>query len=66
MADPTVTVENGVLNVSIPMHEPTLSDSGKNKLVATSHGAIKTTIKVDGKILRVNLNAYISAKANQD
>ena len=33
--------------------------TGKTLIIATSHGNVPTTAKVDGKVLTVGVNAYI-------
>ena len=38
------------------------SGSGKNLLVATTSGNMKTDLKYDGKTITVGLNAYIPAE----
>ena len=56
------TIKNGILTITIPVNSaPTLSASGKSRLVASSGGNKVTTLKVDGKNVTVGLNAYIKA-----
>ena len=51
-----------VLVIEAPVNNPpTASKSGKTLLVASTQGAAKTGVKVDGKEQTVNLNAYIPA-----
>jgi len=50
------------LVIRIPLETPTPSQSGKTLLVASTRGAITTTAQVDGKPVKVSLNAYISNK----
>ena len=52
-------IENGNLVLTIPMHEPTPSSSGKTLVVASSHGNMTTDAEVNGKKVIVGLNAYI-------
>jgi len=48
------------LIIEIEMNpEPTISASGKTRVVASSHGNQPTTVEVDGKVLVVGINAYI-------
>ena len=49
------------LVITIPMQTPTLSTSGKNKIVASSGGNKETDVVVDGKKVTVGVNAYIKA-----
>ena len=49
------------LVIKIPMQTPTLSATGKTKIVASSHGNQPTSVIVDGKPLTIGLNAYIKA-----
>lgn len=39
-----------------------VSSTGKSRIVATSGGNQATTISVDGKPVRIGVNAYIPAK----
>ena len=52
-------IENGTLTISIPVHEPRPSTSGKTLVVASSSGNKATTATVAGKPVIVGLNAYI-------
>lgn len=58
----SVKIEGDVLVIRIPMQEPTESSSGKTLVVATTHGNIPTDVKVDGKVVKLGLNAYIANK----
>lgn len=55
-------VKDGNLIISIPLQTPTLSTSGKSKVVASSHGNRSTEVKIEGKPVIVGINAYISTK----
>jgi hypothetical protein len=55
-------IKDGNLVVTIQLQTPTPSGSGKNLVVASTHGNAKTTALVDGKPVTVGLNAYISPK----
>lgn len=48
------------LIITIPMQTPTLSSSGKTKVVASSHGNKVTDVMVDGKPVSIGVNCYIS------
>lgn len=54
-----VEIKEGVLYIELPIHKQA-SKSGKTILVASSNGNKATTAQVDGKIVTVGLNAYIS------
>ena len=47
------------LVITIPLQAPSESKSGKTLLVATTHGAVATSITVQDKPVIVSLNAYI-------
>jgi len=59
-----VSVKDNVLIIEIPMEEKPyqLSPSGKTYKVASSGGAQKTKVIIEGKPLEVNLNAYYSSR----
>jgi hypothetical protein len=52
-------IENGKLIITIDLQEPTPSASGKNLVVASTHGNVVTDCEVDGKKVVVGLNAYV-------
>jgi len=55
----TVKQEGDVLVIRLPMQEPTPSSSGKTMVVATTHGNVVTNIKVDGKPVKIGINAFV-------
>lgn len=55
----TAVIEGKVLVIRIPLQEPTLSASGKNLVVASSHGNQVTDARIQGKNVIVGLNAYV-------
>ena len=57
----TVTQEDNVLVIRIPMQKPAPSSSGKTLVVATTHGNQATTVEVNEKPVIVGVNAYIRA-----
>lgn len=61
MSDVTVKVANGKLTIEMPVEvkDPPTSKSGKTLVVASTHGGIKTGVKVAGGELTVSVNAYI-------
>lgn len=52
-------IENRKLIITIDLQEPTLSASGKNLVVASTHGNVVTDCEIDGKKVVVGLNAYV-------
>lgn len=52
-------IENGMLVITIPLQTPTLSSTGKTLTVATTNGFATTAVTVDGKTVKVSVNAYI-------
>jgi hypothetical protein len=55
-------IEGDMLVVQVPLVKPpTLSKSGKTRLVATSHGVQRISVKVEGKPIHVVMNAFIHA-----
>lgn len=56
-------IKNGTLVVTISLEpKPRPSSSGKTLLVASTGGFVTTEAEVDGKPVRVSLNATIKAK----
>ena len=53
---------DGNLVLTLPLEKPTASASGKTLVVASTHGNQKTQLLIEGKIVTVGVNAYISAK----
>ncbi len=55
-----VSIEKSELVIRIPLEEPTPSQSGKNMIVATTHGNVKTDCQhpKSKKPLTVSVNAY--------
>ncbi len=54
-----VKIEDNKLIITIEMHKPTPSSSGKTLVVASTHGNMQTQCIVEGKPLVIGLNAYI-------
>lgn len=50
------------VTIVAPLEEPTASGSGKNLVIASTHGSEKTDAEYEGKQVVVGLNVYISAK----
>jgi hypothetical protein len=65
---PSVTAaldsKTGTLTITMPvdLKDPQPSKTGNTLLIATTHGAVETDIKLNGQNLRLNVNAYIYAK----
>lgn len=51
----------GTLTIVLPLHPAKASSTGKTLLVAGTNGAASTSVKVNGKDLILNVNAYIYA-----
>lgn len=48
------------LVITIPLNaKPEASSTGKTLLIASTHGAMKSSLKVSGEEVSINLNAYI-------
>jgi hypothetical protein len=55
-----VTIEGGELVIRLPLHDPPVpSGSGKNLVVATTHGNQQTEAVVNGQPVVLGVNAYI-------
>lgn len=66
MSGITITKKNGNLVITAPIDQ-NLPDSasGKTRIVCSTHGNIVTDIEVDGRMVRLGLNAYIDHKGNK-
>ena len=53
-------IKGNELIITMPLHAPTSSKSGKTLTVASSYGNKPTTATIDGKPVIVGLNAYIT------
>lgn len=53
------SIKNNTLFIEIPLQTPTPSATGKNLIVASTRGNIKTDQAVNGSPLTVSVNAYI-------
>lgn len=59
-----VTIEGGELVIRLPLHNPPVpSTSGKNLVVATTHGNPQTEALVNGQPVVLGVNAYIRKPA---
>lgn len=52
-------ISGNVLRIKIPLQEPKVSGSGKNKVIATTSGVKKTGIEYQGSEVYVIANAFI-------
>ena len=58
----SAVIDGGNLVVTIPVNEkPEASSTGKTLSIASTHGNVKTALKVNGKEVVIGLNAYIPA-----
>lgn len=57
----TAEIKDGMLIISLPMQTPAPSTSGKTLIVASTHGTIKTGLEVNGKLVKIGVNAFIEA-----
>ena len=53
------TVKGNTLHIEIPLETPRASKSGKSQIVASTGGFTSTTANVEGKAVRVSVNAII-------
>ena len=55
-----ITIEGKTLVIRMPINDPlVLSKSQKSYLVATSNGVITTQVQVQGKALKIGVNAFV-------
>jgi hypothetical protein len=55
-----VEIKGENLVISIPLAKPYQpSASGKSLTVASSRGIVQTAVQVDGKVLKIGVNAFI-------
>jgi hypothetical protein len=54
-----VKIENKKLIINIDLKKPILSESGKSLVVASTNGYVPTECRIDGKKIKIGLNAYI-------
>lgn len=59
MPEIKATINDGILTIQIPTQTPTPSASGKTLVIASTRGNITTTATVDGKPVKLGVNAYI-------
>jgi hypothetical protein len=54
-----VRIENKKLIINIDLQKPTPSESGKSLVIASTHGYVPTECRIDGKKVKIGLNAYV-------
>ena len=63
MSDVTITLEDDELVIRLPANTELASmpasKSGKTRIVASTHGGLRTGVEVDGQPLTLSLNAYV-------
>ena len=55
----TAKVQGKTLVITVPLQEPSPTSSGKNLLVASTGAFVMTEAKINGKPVRVAVNAVI-------
>jgi hypothetical protein len=58
----TATIKDNKLVIELELEHPTPSGSGKNLVVASTHGIVTTNALLQGKPIKLGVNAFISAK----
>ena len=56
-----VELKNGRLIISLKLRKPAASKSGKTAVVASTRGVRRSSVKMQGRWVRVNANAFIDA-----
>ncbi len=56
----TATIEKDQLVIRAPLRPPAPSKTGKSLVVASSTGFVPTTAVVNGKPVRISLNAIVA------
>jgi hypothetical protein len=54
-----VEVKGGRILISLKLRKPAKSKSGKTLLVASTRGVRTSTVKIRGRRVRINANAFI-------
>lgn len=58
----TTKIDGNKLIIELDMETPKPSGSGKNLVVASTHGIVSTTSVFNGKPIKLGVNAFISAR----
>jgi hypothetical protein len=59
---PNTTIKDNKLIIELDLETPTPSGSGKNLVIASTHGIIATTAQHNGKVVKIGVNAFIAAR----
>lgn len=59
--EPAAKLEKNMMVITLPIGKPEPSSSGKTLLLSSTHGAIRTDVKVGGQNVFLNVNVYIPA-----
>jgi hypothetical protein len=54
-------VKNNTLFIEIPLQTPTASGSGKNLVIASTHGITVSGASFNGNPVKIGLNAFVKA-----
>ena len=54
------TIKDNKLTIEIELQTPTPSGSGKSLVVASTHGIVTTSALVQGKPVKLGVNAFIA------
>jgi hypothetical protein len=57
----TVTREKDELVIRVPLQPPAPSSTGKTLTVASTQGYMPTGVLLDGRVVKVSVNAYVQA-----
>jgi hypothetical protein len=55
----SIDTKRNVLLLELPLQKPEPSSSGKTLVVASTHGNVETDVEVQGRKVKVGVNAYI-------
>jgi hypothetical protein len=56
------TIQGNKLIIELDLETPKPSGSGKNLVIASTHGIVPTTVQVQGKTVKLGVNAFIAAR----
>jgi hypothetical protein len=56
------SIKGNVLTIELPVNEtPQMSKTGKSLVVASTHGIMPSTVTVNGKVVKIGVNAIIAS-----
>jgi hypothetical protein len=55
------TIQANKLIIELDIQTPAPSGSGKNLVIATTHGIVSTDVQFNGKTVKLGVNAFIAA-----